>query len=118
MRAHPSGAEQPALQQRLQVAPAIDDQHHRDVVVQHPVDDAVRLEEHLAIALDAKRQQLGWECAPFGLKLELSALTLQLVQHVLCRALRVVFGDPAHDLAQIALRYSGDVDAVGDRRNH
>ena len=55
--AHSSRQEQAPLQQRPHVAPAVGDHHHIDVLVHHPVDNPVGLEENLAVFANSNIQQ-------------------------------------------------------------
>ena len=110
-----SAAQQTAFERGFEVAAAVGDPQHGHLITIDPVDHALGLEEHLAVAPYAQGRQLRRVGSTFGLQRQRVAGLQHLVEHMLGSAGRIRLGDPTHQRSEVLFRPGGDRDPVGFR---
>ncbi len=91
--------QQAPLQQQLHVTPPVRDDEDVDRLLDHPVDDAVGLEEDLPVLSTPNVEQLARIAPTLGMLGQTLERTLDLIQYVVRPGLRIVARDVIADLA-------------------
>src|SRR5882762_2324829 len=111
-----SRTQQAAGEKRLEVAPAVGDQIDVDPLSFDAVENAIRLEEGLAVRANPERKQLPWMRAPVRKPCERRDGSQDLILHVRGPARRIVDGDPIVDLLEVGERVRRQPDREAHQR--
>ena len=105
-------AQQAPAKQRLHVTPAVGNDEDDNVIPHHPIDEAIRLEEHLAVVLDPEIKQLSRVTAALRHDGQLFGRDHQPIQNMISVRGRIKLGDVIVDRLQIPFGTIGQQDAI------
>src|SRR2546426_1023143 len=111
-----SRTQQAAGEKRLEVAPAVGDQIDVDPLSFDAAENAIRLEEGLAVRANPERKQLPWMRAPVRKPCERRDGSQDLILHVRGPVRRIVEGDPIVDLLEVGERVRRQPDREAHQR--